>query len=299
MLAVLRPLVGRTRGKGPFRAGEAVAGAVAARLQGPVALQEHALALLVDPVVVGAGDDLDLPAVLGGDGRAAVQAHAAAGRAVCAAHGQVLALLERVALQAADAGHVEGGARAQHGRRLDAAGDGEVGAGAHACEAGLQHRAGGDGDAFPLRHGRAVEFWGHGGAGEHDHRRALEAERGPEELDFQRCRLCRIADQQVGEPEGPHVEGPRRRKALLPEAVAAGKVLHAGLQAGLEHLDHGDRPFLAFVTAGRVPSDRDEGSWRASGARVSSSCGQPMSGTSPSLRACGRYDVAIFGLRHL
>ena len=253
---MLRPLVGGAGGEGPLGAGEAVAGAVAARLEGPVALQEHALARFVDPVVVGAGDDLDLPAVLGGDGWAAVQAHAAAGRAVSGAHGQALALLERVALHAADAGHVEGRARAQHRRRLDAAGDGQVGAGADAREAGLQHRAGGDGDALPLGHGRAVERRRHGRAGESDHRIVLEAERGTEELDLQPCGLRRVAHQQVGEAEGPHVEGSRRRKPLLPEAVAAGKVLHAGLQPRLEHLDHACRPSPVLLMARLVQAFR-------------------------------------------
>ena len=293
MLAVLRPLVGRAGGEGPLGACEAEPGAVAAGLKRPRALQEHALACLVDPVVVGAGDDLDLPGVFRGDGWAAVQAHPPARRAVSSAKRQPLALLHRVAFHAADARHVEGGPRAQHRLRVDAAGGGEIGAGADAREAGFQHRAGGDGHALPLRYRFAVELRCHRGAGERDHGVALEAERRPEKLDLEPGGLGRIADQQVGEAEGPHVEGSRRRKALLPEAVAARKILHAGLQPGLDHLDHLGRPSLILVMAVPIRAIRDVGSWRGVCAR--SSCGQPLSVTTPR----PRYNVAIAGRCHL
>ena len=223
----------------------------------PVALQEHAPARLVDPVVVGAGHDLDPPDPVVGDRRAAIRAHPPARRAdagACGgAEGQALAGLQRMAFHAADAGHVEGRARAQHRRRLDAAGDRQTGAGAHTRETGLQHRAGGHGDALPLRHGRAVQPGRHRSPGERDHAVLLEAERGPEELDLQPRGVACVADQQIGEAEGPHVEGAGRRETLLPEAVAAGKILHGGLQTGLDHLDHGRRPYGSRARAQAPP----------------------------------------------
>ena len=136
VLAMLGALVGRLGGKTPGRAVEAEAGAVAARLHGPVALQEPAVAVFVDPVVVGAGHRLHLPHALSLKRRAAVGADPPAGRAGSrVAERQALPGLERVALHPADPGLMEGRARAQHRRRRDPAGDGQVSAGAKPGEA--------------------------------------------------------------------------------------------------------------------------------------------------------------------
>ncbi|MCY4479848.1 MAG: hypothetical protein OXB97_08115, partial [Rhodospirillales bacterium] len=90
---------------------EPKARAVAPRLHGPVALQEPAVAGLVDPVVIGAGHDLHSPHPLTGERRAAFGAHATSRRAGAVTERQALLRLERVAVEPADPGLVEGRAR--------------------------------------------------------------------------------------------------------------------------------------------------------------------------------------------
>src|SRR5262249_55980383 len=104
---------------------------VALRRQLPVGRKELFVAGLVDPVVVRPRHDLDRPDLVGGEARPALRLRLAPRRTFALGHRHDLALLQRSALHAADAGLVEGRARAQPGRRIDAAGDGDVAADAH------------------------------------------------------------------------------------------------------------------------------------------------------------------------
>ena len=56
---------------------------------------------------------------------------------------------------------------------------------------------------------------------------------------FPTSRLARRKDHMSKGPEGG--------KPLLPEAVAAGEILHTGLQPGLDHLDHQNRTLMSRV----------------------------------------------------
>ena len=48
-----------------------------------------------------------------------------------------------------------------------------------------------------------------------------------------------IADQQIGQAEGPAVHRTGGREALVPEADAAGVILDRGLETRLNHVEHG------------------------------------------------------------
>ena len=163
------------------------------------------MAGLVDPVVVRAGHGLHLPYPLPGERRAAARAHAPAGRADVVAQRQALPGLERVAVEPADPGLVEGRARAQHRLRVDAAADGEIGAGAEPREAERQRLPGADGKTLPQRRRRVVQRGLHVGAGDGDDRIPATAERRTGELAFEAGGALRVAHQQVGEAERPVV----------------------------------------------------------------------------------------------
>ena len=200
------------------------------------------MAGLVDPVVVGAGHDLHLPHPLSLERRATVLPHPPAGRAGTVAQRQALPRLERMTVEPADPGLVKGRARAQHRRRVDTARDGEIGTGAQAREAERQHLAGTDGKTFPERRRRVVQCGLHVGAGDGDDGVPAETQRRAGELAFEPGRALGVADQQVGEAEGPVVHRARERKPLLPVADTPRIVLHRGLKTGLDHLKHGRCP---------------------------------------------------------
>ena len=89
-------------------------------------VQEPPLAGFVDPVVVGAGDDLDLPHPAGRGGRAGALLQSAAGHGLCRCERDGLPFLERRPVQAAAGTDDEGRARAEEGRDIDAAGEGDI-----------------------------------------------------------------------------------------------------------------------------------------------------------------------------
>jgi hypothetical protein len=118
---------------------------------------------------------------------------------------QHLARLDRGAAHAADATLVEGRARTEEDLVLDAARDGEVGARAYLREGEFEGLASLRRDARPHRHRLAVELGLHVGAGHREHSVALEPERRSDELALEPGGAHRIADEHVGEAEGPVV----------------------------------------------------------------------------------------------
>ena len=163
---------------------------------------------------------------------------AAAGLARALAERDLLARLEGVPVDAADPGHVEGRARAEHRRGVDAAANGDVRpaprrarrpgpvSGRHAT-AKLCHSATG----APSRVGAMSAPVTATAAS----RRNLSV--GPEELAFQASPRPRaLPTSRLARRKRPHVQRAGRREALLPVAEPARKVLDARLEPRLHHL---------------------------------------------------------------
>ena len=236
--AVLRRLVGRLVGKRPFRAVEAEADAVALRRKPPFALQKTLLTGSIDPIVVGAGANLDLPAMIVGDCRLAGFFDLPAGHPLPLSHGNFTARFQRHAVQPAAFAEHKGRARPEERRRVDTAGDGQIGARAGQRRAEFKHLPGADGDAVPERHRRAVKFRRHVAAAQGDHGGGVEAQRGADELAFERGIAGRVADQDIGQAERPMIDWPGRREAHTERPFTPRIVLNAGLETGLQDFNH-------------------------------------------------------------
>ena len=133
----------------------------------------------------------------------------------------------------------EGAAAAQVQRHIEPPGHGQrqphTGiAAAHGKQATGRHL-----DGLPHRHRLAVEREPGRRTGHSHHRGCVEAQRGPGQGDFQRRCIGRIAHQRVGSAVGLHVHGAAGWHTHGPVALAAWPVLHAGLHAGLQHVDGG------------------------------------------------------------
>ena len=122
---------------------------------------------------------------------------------------QLVALAERAALEAPQpAAHV-GRARAQHRRRLDAAGDRQVSADPAAGGSKAQHVPRAHPQALPGGRRRPVQSGRHVGAGDRDQALVRELHARPDEGELEPRRGIGIADQAVGEEEGLAVHGAR------------------------------------------------------------------------------------------
>src|SRR5262249_32874552 len=126
--AVLRGLVVRFLVECPLRPLEPESGAVALRRQLPVSRQEALVTRLVDPVVVGPRHHLDRPDLVRSKLWTGLDSRLATWPALGLRDRHHLALLQRASLHAAHPGLVEGRTRPQPGRRVDAAGKGDVAA---------------------------------------------------------------------------------------------------------------------------------------------------------------------------
>ncbi len=134
----------------------------------------------------------------------------------------------------------EGAARAQVGLALQAAGEGQVGAGAVAVHlAQLEGLAGGDGNRLVVGHRLAVQGGAHVGAGKGDAGAVVEAQGGPVEGELQAGGVLVVAQQAVAEAEAERVERAGRRHADRPVAAPARVVLHRGQGAAGEHVQGG------------------------------------------------------------
>ena len=150
-------------------AAEAVADAVGLRRHLPGVGEEIAARFFGDPVPVEAGDDAEFRRLAGH--AAEVLGHGAAfALAGARADRQLVAGLERPALVAAERTERVGRAAAEHDRHVDAAGDGEIGAGAGLEEVEGKHVALLHGEGRPVVAGFAVDLGRHRRAGDGDGR---------------------------------------------------------------------------------------------------------------------------------
>jgi|GEM_PF-3807267 len=109
----------------------------------------------------------------------------------------------------------------------------------------------------------------------------MEAQRWPEQGDFQRGRVERIADQQVRQPVRPLVHRTRRPHAVALEAVST-KILQAAERAGGEHFDHLASPAASAANpAGVIGTKRTRSPGRSK--QGEAACGvNSASGVRPS-----------------
>ena len=153
----------------------------------------------VDPVVIGAGHGLYLPTLVGADQRPRGHLHAPPAAPLAGQYRHDLTGLERIAVQPANAGLVKGRARAEHKRRVNAAGNGDIGPCAELGEGHRQRLTGAHRHALPHRAGKVIELGLHVGAGQGDDGVGLKAQSWAHELTFEAGVAGRVADQQVGQ----------------------------------------------------------------------------------------------------
>ena len=139
-----------------------------------------------------------------------------------------------------------GGARAQHRRDVDAAGDGEVGAHPGRGRAEGERLPRSQPDRLTVGHpsSRAsvtVESGLRHGAGHRDPAVEPNPDRQPAQQHLQHGRVGGVADQPVGERGGRAVQSARPRDTEMGVAVPAA-VLDQHLRAGRDDGQHGDAP---------------------------------------------------------
>ncbi len=230
-----------------FRAHQADAGAAGVVVHLPVGAEEGGHVVVGEKVrrAVGAVDHAQFPVVAQG-GLQAV-GHGRRGVLRCAAGcGRLGIEVQHVAgadgapAMAAELPQGEGAARAQVGLALQAAGEGQIGAGAVALHlAQLEGLAGGDGNRLVAWQRLAVQGGAHVRAGEGDAGAVVEAQGRAVEGEFQAGGVLGVAQQAVAEPEAERVEGAGRRHADRPVAAPARVVLHRGQGAAGEHVQGG------------------------------------------------------------
>src|SRR5213593_1383573 len=186
-----------------------------------------------------------------------------------------IALLESPPLEAAEAAHCEGRAAPHVLRHVEGAAHRDVGpeAGApHDLE--LEHVVGADADALPERHGLPVERGLHVGAGDGDRAPVLEPRPEPARRHLERGGALGVPHQQIRHAEGEVIHRPGRVGAEVEISHPAGIVLHCGLDAAFEHLEHG-RPLRSYgitaygITAYGIATCFTASAWRCWKAAIS------------------------------
>ena len=158
------------------------------------------------------------------------------------AHVQQITRAQRAPAMAAKLAQGKGGGAAQIQRHIEAAAHRQRGAQAGALHrAQPQHCAGrhGHGLVQGQRRDRAIGRLQRGVQSRAHQRHqgvGMGAQGGAAQGDFQRGRRTGIAHQAVGQAMAQRVHRPAGRHAHVPVVQAAGPVLHAGLHAGLQHL---------------------------------------------------------------
>ena len=224
-----------------LRAHQADAGAAGVVVHLPVGAEEGGHVVVGEKVrrAVGAVNHAQLPGVAQRRFQAVGHRHRGRVRRL-GAEMQHVAGADGAPAVAAELPQGEGAARAQVGLALQAAGEGQVGAGAVAAHlAQLEGLAGGDGNRLVVGHRLAVQGGAHVGAGEGDAGAVVEAQGGAVEGELQAGGVLVVAQQAVAEPEAERVEGAGRRHADRPVAAPARVVLHRGQGAAGEHVQGG------------------------------------------------------------